>query len=190
MLTYQESVTILPWAFLLWAVIMGMILVISNRSLEVDELGEALKRSHTSLKEKIEAIHIAPLESETRNALLLLLDERIESLCGSYNQLTSYIAAHDARISYLGVLKCTEKGAPIPKEWGIDEIAHDLENDSVAIRNMKLDHYIGILQTSREQNWATYGWMASQIQKYAEAKMDILGVGQKGSGAHVKVKGE
>jgi hypothetical protein len=90
--------------------------------------------------------------------------------------LTSYIAAHDARISYLGVLKSTEKGAPIPKEWGIHEIGQDIENDNEVIRNMKLDHYISILQASREQNWATYGWLGSQIQKYAEAKLDLLGL--------------
>ena len=109
----------------------------------------------------------------------MLLDERIESLCGSYNQLTSFIAAHDARISYLSALKSTEKGAPIPREWGLDEIQRDIQDDSVATRNMKLDHYIAILQSSREQNWATYGWMASQIQKYAEAKLDLLGLARK-----------
>jgi hypothetical protein len=172
MLTYQETLSVLPWAIILWSVIMSMILVLSNRSLEIDELREKLHKSYSSLKHKL-----AELEKTQPNksALILLLDERIESLCGSYNQLTNYIAAHDARISYLGALKCSEKGVPIPREWGIDDIARDIENDTVAVRNMKLDYYIGILQASREQNWTTYGWLASQIQKYAEAKLDLFG---------------
>ena len=151
---------------------MSMILVLSNRSLEIDELREKLHKSYSFLKHKM-----AELEKTQPNkrALVLLLDERIESLCGSYNQLTNYIAAHDARISYLGALKCSEKGVPIPREWGIDEIAQDIENDTVAMRNMKLDYYIDILQKSREQNWTTYGWLGSQIQKYSAAKLDLLG---------------
>lgn len=191
MLTYQEIVSILPWAVLLFSIILFIVIIVitSNHSLEFDKAHENLHKTHMKEMEELrENVSRASMPADVINALILLLDERIESLCGSYNQLTTYIAAHDARISYLGVLKCTEKGALIPKEWGIDEIGRDIENDSIAIRNMKLDHYISILQSSREQNWATYGWMACQIEKYAQAKMDLLGIAPKRREGHMKAE--